>query len=459
MCSNPFHLIKGAIADTHILIRMPNLLARFKRGLSNAQGPVESPVVIGIPSPLPVAVELGRKIHPNLQDLIPPFISPPPPSPTAASSSVPINDGDDSGDGILPLKPRPRGRSAQPPSAHHPTSFTGNPDAHPHEVPLPPSRSISTTSSYEHHDSLMQTPPPPASSQSPAPPSSWATFGRKVMRGAKSIPNIIDASRPSTAGSRTTSQRSHTHTPASTTDGMPDPFTPFASVSSGSAPSSGFTFGHGHMSSMVAPPMPALNHPAFQETSSPVTEGLPVSLTDDREVVQLFSEKQAVHPQPRPSISLPSIPSRSRMSLGPRPRLQDIFASTSQSIESSSRSRQQSTLSCGSGSRRKRARRSKSASVLSQHACVVDAPLTDGGARERSKFTYLDTGQARGNSVGAFSFFRRSSCLISSLSFYWALFSFVPVAGLRGVWSGITILITQCIRYVGLFLSSYRWRY
>ncbi|KAF8919355.1 hypothetical protein CPB85DRAFT_890392 [Mucidula mucida] len=270
---------------------MPKFLARFRRRSVAAAEPTESSAATETRNTPPVrTADLGQKIHPDLDELVSTFTAPPPP---VATPRAPIVD--DAEGSIIPLKPavaRPRRKSGD---ARSPRTSANSP-THPTSPP-----ELDTTNKNEltqgSNESLVHT-PPPGSPQSPAPPSSWSTFGRKALKGAKSIPNIIDRSRSSTIGSRSTQSR----TPASTLDGVPDPLTPYASISSGSMPSSGFTFGHGR----IVPPLPPLDHPAFSGDASLDVGGLPVSLKDDREVVQFLADKQ-----PRPSISLPSMPSSS----------------------------------------------------------------------------------------------------------------------------------------------------
>ncbi|SJL15280.1 uncharacterized protein ARMOST_18771 [Armillaria ostoyae] len=142
--------------------------------------------------------------------------------------------------------------------------------------------------------------------QSPNPPSSWSTFGRRVIRGGRSASYITDvgtSSRPSSSGT------SRSHTPPSTTRsriGTPEN-TPGSAFGSVSSPSSGFTFGsHGlgprALGSSPPPPLPPLDHPAFgtlDENNSNVAIGNDGSKDEE---TTFFSDHG-----PRPSSSMPAM--------------------------------------------------------------------------------------------------------------------------------------------------------
>ncbi|KAK0201480.1 hypothetical protein DFS33DRAFT_989695 [Desarmillaria ectypa] len=241
--------------------------------------------------------------------------------------------------------------------------------------------------------------------QSPNPPSSWSTFGRRATRGGRSISHTTDvgtSSRPSSSGT------SHSHTPPSTTRSRIDtpdntPGSVFGSVSS---PSSGFTFGsHGPgpraSGSSPPPPLPPLNHPAFgtfDENNSNVAVG---NDGPKDEETAFFSDHG-----PRPSSSMPAMQSGSQPSSSwltessSRPRLQDIFSSPVSSPTISRRTSSRSTLSRGSNRQRRRKSKSANSSKNRGESGGERHDISGQGSRRAVLIPSENGNPARGNSVG-----------------------------------------------------------
>ncbi|KAK0460041.1 uncharacterized protein EV420DRAFT_248621 [Desarmillaria tabescens] len=239
--------------------------------------------------------------------------------------------------------------------------------------------------------------------QSPNPPSSWSTFGRRAIRGERSTSHTTDvgtSSRPSSSGT------SHSHTPPSTTRsriGTPDD-TPGSAFGSISSPSSGFTFGsHGPgpraVGSSPPPPLPPLSHPAFStldENNSNVAVGNDGSKDEE---TAFFSDHG-----PRPSSSMPAMRSSSQPSSSwltessSRPRLQDIFSSPVSSPAISRRTSRRSTVSRGSNRQRRHRSKSASSSRKRGESGGERHDISGQGSR-RAVLTPSENGnQARGNS-------------------------------------------------------------
>lgn len=204
------------------------------------------------------------------------------------------------------------------------------------------------------------------------PPSAWSTFGRRTVRSSSSIPHLTDfggdssrshsdSRHASRATSPSQSQSQHgtrPETPASAfhqahsphaDPNTSTPYSTFASSSSATPPSSGFTFGSHGLGRLAdtspPPPLPPLDHPAFQDASDS-RHGTDTSI----QVTDTNNAREGQVRQPRASASLPSMS---------RPKAQDIFNSpASQPRASTSRSR---TATLG-GSTRRRRRRERTAS-------------------------------------------------------------------------------------------------
>ncbi|KAG7444127.1 uncharacterized protein BT62DRAFT_252990 [Guyanagaster necrorhizus] len=246
--------------------------------------------------------------------------------------------------------------------------------------------------------------------QSPNPPSSWSTFGRRDIRSGRSNSQTTDvgsSSRPSSSGT------SHSHTPSSTTRshiGAPDN-TSGSAFGSASSPSSGFTFGsHGPgpraLTSPSPPPLPPLDHPAFGTLAEKDNSNAAFRNDGSKdEKTALFSDHG-----PRPSSSMPAMRSNSQPSSiwlaesSSRPRLQDIFSSPVSSPTTSRRTSRRSTVSRGSN--RQRRHRSKSASTSRKRGeSGGDRPDIVGQGSTRDALPPSENGnQARENSVSPASF-------------------------------------------------------
>lgn len=375
---------------------------------------------------------VARKIHPDLNALAAELeTQPPKPRKSLDALNIDFSNSNPTSTRELPLGPRLRPRKpshepelqptshpsppvsitpAQPaavsavslasaPSSHTDTSLTYDTSVTPSSAT--PETQTKTRRLLNRLTNLAQRTPPSLATANP--PSAWSTFGRKTVREVISVPHLTDfgessrSAGPSRPLSRSASQKSQAGTSGSRPDtpaSAPhvDPPTPVSAVHSTSSPSSGFTFGSWHggkRQESTPPPLPPLDHPAFNQSLRTDMGHDRTASNDDPEHDTTISMRH-----PRHSSSLPSMSAElySWTTDRQHPDSREVFASTKTADNTPSGTLRSRSSINGDTRRRGRSRRQRSTSSFQDKAGAL--PPTSPGSAFGSPNT-------RGNLVGA----------------------------------------------------------